>query len=199
MKLKPRRVNGSSRAILWGAVAGSVVCFGSVPCGQSQTVQSTQVADYVMPTHLSQSTAPRPTMQTKATSLTELKGQDLSNHIIKPTVMTSADRWIRFESEYGIKQESPSPIGRMFQAAKYGLDRMTFTAQETAKNCEFTHDLGDEPAYDPGCRSAAPQYSPPMFGRFGRAQFKSEVTVHDPETGQAFIGLKLSIPFGQGG
>ena len=60
-------------------------------------------------------------------------------------------------------------------------------------------DLGEEPAYDPGCGSAAPQNSLPMFGRFGRAQFKSEVTVHDPQTGQAFIGLKLSIPFGQGG
>ncbi len=106
---------------------------------------------------------------------------------------------MKFESEYGIQEKSLSPIGRMFQVAKYGLDRMTFTAQETAKRFEFTYDLGDAPANEPGSRIPAPQYSLPMFGRFGRAQLKSEVTIHDPQTGQAFIGLKLAIPFGQGG
>jgi hypothetical protein len=38
-----------------------------------------------------------------------------------------------------------------------------------------------------------------VFGGFGHAQFKSEVTIHDPQTGEAFIGLKLAVPFGQGG
>ena len=199
MKLKPRSVNRSSRAVLWGAVAGSVVCFGPIPCGRSQTLQSTRLVDYITLSRLSPPAVPQSTMQTNITSITKARGRDFGSDIIKPTTTTSSDRWIKFEREYGIEQESPSAIGRMFQVAKYGLDRMTFTAQETAKRCEFTHDLGEEPAYDPGCRSAAPQYSPPMFGRFGRAQFKSEVTVHDPETGQAFIGLKLSIPFGQGG
>src|SRR5437016_2632422 len=160
MKLKPRSVNRSSRAVLWGAVAGSVVCFGPNPCARAQSVQNTRVVSYGTP-----SRQPQPTIETNAVSLREARGRDLSDHIIKPTAMTSADRWIKFEREYGIEQESPSPIGRMFQVAKYGLDRMSFTAQETAKRCEFTHDLGEEPAYDPGCGSAAPQNSLPMFGR----------------------------------
>jgi hypothetical protein len=87
----------------------------------------------------------------------------------------------------------------MIQAAKYGLDRMTFTAQETAKRCEFSYDLGDAPASDTVGQCGNSQYSLPMFGRFGNAQFRSEVTIHDPQTGQAFIGLKLAIPFGRGG
>jgi len=199
MKLKPRSVNRSSRAVLWGAVAGSVVCSGAIICAQAQSAHNTLLVDYVTPSRLSQPTAPQPAMQTNVISTAEAKGRDFGNDIIKPTATTPADRWIKFEREYGIEQESPSAIGRVFQAAKYGLDRMTFTAQETAKRCEFTYDLGDEPPNDPGGRCAAPQYSLPMFGRFGRAQFKSEVTVHDPQTGQAFIGLKLSVPFGQGG
>ncbi len=199
MKLKPRSVNRSSRAVLWGAVAGSVVCSGAIACAQGQSVHNTQLVDYVTPSRLSQHTAPQPTNQTNVISTAQAKGRDFDNDLIMPTTTTSSERWIKFEREYGVEQESPSPIGRMFQVAKYGLDRMAFTAQETAKRCEFTYDLGDEPPNDPGGRCAAPQYSLPMFGRFGRAQFKSEVTVHDPQTGQAFIGLKLSIPFGQGG
>jgi hypothetical protein len=137
-------------------------------------------------------------IQTNAAFVGDAKGRHVGD-IIKPNITSPADRWMKFEREYGIEQESPSPIGRMFQVAKYGLDRMAFTAQETAKRCEFTYDLGDAPPNEPGSRSAAPQYSLPMFGRFGRAQIKSEVTIHDPQTGQAFIGLKLAIPFGQGG
>src|ERR1035437_5682723 len=198
MKLKPRSVNRSSRAVLWGAVARFAVCFGLIPCAQAQTVQNTRLVDYASPSLLSQPTMPHPTMQTNASFVAEAKGRDVDD-IIKPKTTTPADRWMKFESEYGIEQESPSPIGRMFQVAKYGLDRMTFTAQETAKRFEFTYDLGDVPANEPGSRIPAPQYSLPMFGRFGHAQLKSEVTIHDPQTGQAFIGLKLAIPFGQGG
>src|SRR6266853_1689007 len=194
MKLKPRSVNRSSRAVLWGAVAGSVVCFGPIPCARAQSVQNTRGVSYG-----TSSCLPQATIETNAMSIREARGRDLSDHIIKPAAMTSSDRWIKFEREYGIEQESPTPIGRMFQVAKYGLDRVTFTAQETAKRFEFTYDLGAEPANSSGSRAAAPPYSLPMFGRFGRAQIKSEVTIHDPQTGEEFIGLKLAIPFGQGG
>jgi hypothetical protein len=198
MKLKPRCVNRSSRAVLGVAVAGVVVCFGSISWAQAQTEQAIQLVDYSAPSYLSRLPVPHFGIQTNAAFVTDPKGRDIGD-IIKPGITTSADRWTKFESEYGIEQESLSPIGRMFQVAKYGLDRMTFTAQETAKKCEFNYDLGCAPPNESGSRSAAPQYSLPMFGRFGRAQMKSEVTIHDPQTGQAFIGLKLSIPFGQGG
>jgi hypothetical protein len=159
---------------------------------------NTQLVDYVSLSSLSQSREAHPMVPANPSPVAEAKTQQLGN-LIKPTATTPLDRWMIFESEYGIQEASPSAIGRIFQAAKYGLDRMTFTAQETAKRCEFTYDLGDEPANDTGSRAVAPQYSLPMFGRFGHAQLKSEVTIHDPQTGQAFIGLKLAIPFGQGG
>jgi hypothetical protein len=193
MKLKPRSINRSSRAVLWGAVAGCAVCLGSIPTVLAQTASDIRLVGFSTTSRRSQPTTSLPATQTNDTSVAETKGQDL----IKPAITTSQDRWNKFENEYGISQESPSAIGRVFQACKYGLDRMTFTAQETAKRCEFTYDLGSES--DLVNRPIAPQYGVPIFGRFGRAQFKSEVTIHDPQTGQAFIGLKLAIPFGQGG
>ena len=194
-----RSINHSSRAVVMGAIANSVVCFGLIPTVLAQTPSNIRLVDYGAPARVSPAIALHPTMQTNRTSGTEAKEGDLNENLIKPITTTSADRWLKFESEYGIQEQSPSPIGRMFQVAKYGLDRVTFTAQETAKRCEFSYDLGSAPANDSGSRSCAPQYSLPMFGGFGRAQFKSEVTIHDPQTGEAFIGLKLAVPFGQGG
>jgi len=86
----------------------------------------------------------------------------------------------------------------MLRAAKYGLDTMCFAAQETAKRLEFKYDLWEESPASFGSGMARPEYSLPMFGRFGHAQLKSDVTVHDAQTGEAFIGLKLTIPFGPG-
>jgi hypothetical protein len=87
----------------------------------------------------------------------------------------------------------------MFQAAKYGLDTMCFAAQETARKLEFRYDFWEESPSSFGSGMTQPEYSLPMFGRFGHAQLKSEVTVHDAQTGEAFIGLKLTVPFGAGG
>ena len=184
MKLKPRCINSPSQAILVGVIAGSVMCSTLVPLTFAQNIQ---LVDYAPPSQLS-----HPHPSTNATSVAETK-------IIKPAMTTPVDRWMIFESEYGIQDKSPSAIGRMLQAAKYGLDRMTFTAQESAKKLEFNCNMGDDSASGRESRPCAPQYSMPLFGGFGRAQIKSEVTIHDPQTGEAFIGIKLSIPFGQGG
>jgi hypothetical protein len=122
----------------------------------------------------------------------------LWDDILKPTTTSAGDRWVKFEQEYGIQEESGSALGRMIQNAKYGLDTMCFTALEGAKELEFTHDFGEDSESAFGTGGAQPDYSVPMVGRLGHAQLKSEVTVHDPDTGEAFVGLKLTIPFGPG-
>ena len=198
MKLKPRCVNGSSRAMMLRAVVGSVACLGLLPSGHCQTVPNTLLVNYVSPSLLSSSRTTPPTVSTNTAPAAEAKVTRPCN-LIKPTAMTSGDRWTVFESEYGIQVASSSAIGRIFQVAKYGLDRMTFSAQQTVKRLEFTYNIANEPSNVASTQAATPQYSLPMFGRFGHAQLKSVVTIHDPQTGQAFIGLKLSIPFGQGG
>jgi hypothetical protein len=116
---------------------------------------------------------------------------------ILPTgLRTPEQRRLEFEREYGIQQDSRSWVVSMLQSAKYGLDKMTFTARETAKRLEFTYDIGTPPG--PAGVSSKPQYSLPLFGYFGHPQIKSVLTEHDPQTGSPFIGLKLAIPFGEG-
>ena len=176
----------------------STLCFSPVSCLFAQVSQPTRLVDFVSPSVLSRRSVSPPAVCTNVDLFAEARDQGLCD-LIKRTTTTPADRWLKFEGEYGIREESPSPIGRIFQVAKYGLDRVTFTAQETARRLEFTYDVGDVPASDTSSRSAAPQYSLPMFGRFGHAQLKSVVTVHDSQTGEAFVGLKLAVPFGQGG
>ena len=117
-----------------------------------------QLVDYAppsRPSHLHPST--------NGTSVAETK-------IINSANPTSVDRWMIFESEYGIQDKSPSPIGRMLQAAKYGLDRVTFSAQESAKKLEFNCNIGDDPATGPGSRPCAPTlFDAPVWQIWHRA------------------------------
>jgi hypothetical protein len=112
---------------------------------------------------------------------------------------TPSDRLVNFEQEYGMSLENGSTFGRVLQAAKYGLDKMCFTMQEATKKLEFKYDTSQARSGVWGGDAGEPQYNLPVFGRFSHAQMQTVVTVHDPQTGQAFFGVKLSIPFGPGG
>src|SRR3984957_19842725 len=152
MKVQMRSINHSSRAVVLGAIASSVVGFSVIPSVFAQSPSNIRLVDYAAPVCSSPSITLRPTMQTNGTSVAEAKGRDPGENLINPTAATSADRWLKFEREYGIQEECAAAIGRLFQAAKYGLDRVTFTAQETAKRCEFSYDLGCAPANGSGSR-----------------------------------------------
>ena len=112
-----------------------------------------------------------------------------------PRKPTDGDRWEAFEREYGIHHKNPSWFLSMLQSAKYGLDKLTFGAKETAKRLEFTYDIGSPTG--PSGTTSKPQYSLPLFGAFGHAQLKTVLTEHDPQTATPFVGLKLSVPFGE--
>lgn len=198
MRGKVRSASHSSPAALTRVAIASIVCFGFIHGGLAQGTQAHRLVDYVSPSLLTRSATPSASAQANIVGAPVAKVAS-GDDVLKPRVTNSGDRVARFEQEYGVERESTSAIGRMIQAAKYGLDKMCFTVQEASKKLEFTYDIGSEPPSALGSGTAQPQYSLPVFGRFGHAQLKSEVTVHDPQTGEAFIGLKLSIPFGPGG
>jgi hypothetical protein len=136
-------------------------------------------------------------VQTKATVIAEGRAPDSYDTVAQPPeTYPYADRWLKFEKEYGIQQESPDWISRMIQSAQYRLDTLAFTAQETARRLEFTYDLGEKPPDSPDVEPVR-QYAVPLFGNFGHAQIHSVVSQHDPQTGAPFVGVKLSIPFGR--
>jgi hypothetical protein len=198
MEMSGRRhgVRQGLSAMLVGVVSGSVVCSSIIGDAQAQEKQPDRLVDKVSPSLLVERTLSltEPDKIAEASPLPRRGDTKLADKS-----STLGDRLVGFEQEYGMEQESSSALGRIIQAAKYGLDKMCFAAQETARKLEFCHDIGAEPAGASGSGSGQSEYSLPMFGRFGHAQLRSEVTVHDSQTGEAFIGLKLAIPFGAGG
>jgi hypothetical protein len=178
--------------ILFGAVVVATAFFGVRPAVSAQQDQPIRTVDYVSPSLLSSD--PKPQVVPDAAAGTE----NPHNRDIVATPshkQTDGDRWEAFESEYGIHQKNPSWFLGMLQSAKYGIDRLAFGAKETAKRMEFTYDIGS--ASGPSGDTPKPQYTLPLFGAFGHAQVRTVLTEHDPQTGTPFVGVKLSVPFGE--
>jgi hypothetical protein len=178
--------------ILFGALVVVPAFFGVRSAVSAQQEQSVRTVDYVSPSLLSSDAKPQVVPDARAGTWNP-NNQDVVATRSKPS--TEGDRWEAFESEYGIHHRSPSRILSMLQSAKYGIDRLAFGAKETAKRLEFTYDIGS--AAGPNGTTPKPQYTLPVFGAFGHAQVKTVLTEHDPQTGSPFVGLKLSIPFGE--
>ena len=179
--------------VVLATVAGLCGLPGSALRASARDAQPEYVVDYVPPSRLSQEATPSP----RSNLSRDMRTLDDRAVATTPTTkMTSGDRWLEFDREYGIQQRSGSWFVGMLQSAKYGLDKMSFAAKETAKRLEFTTDIGSPTG--PGGVTPKPQYSLPLFGTFAHPQLKSVLTEYDPQTGTPFIGLKLAIPFGEG-
>jgi hypothetical protein len=164
----------------------------------AQEAQPNRLVEYISPIRLSSDATPSSTTQTNIADSGSITAPSWGE-ILKPNTGTSGDRLVSFEQEYGLGEESGSTFGRVLQAAKYGLDKMCFTVQEAAKKLEFKYDTSEASSGILGGDAGEPQYSLPVFGRFSHAQLQTVVTVHDPQTGQTFMGVELRIPFGPGG
>jgi hypothetical protein len=180
------------RRILIGALICLQAFFGVRLSAFAQQTQSGRIADCVSPSLLSSGAKP----QTVADAGAGTRKSPEREIVATPSSSSTAgDRWVEFEREYGVHQKSSSWFLSMLQSAKYGIDKITFGAKETAKRLEFTYDIGSPSG--PGGTTSKPQYSLPLFGAFGQPQLKTVLTEHDPQTGTPFVGLKLSIPFGE--
>lgn len=182
-----------------GVLTAGVVYLVLIPRTFAQADQADPLVEYISPSRLSPGVTPDSSTQTNINDSATITAPSWGD-ILKPKGLSSSgDRLVSFEQEYGMEEESASRFGRVLQAAKYGLDKMCFTVQEAAKKLEFKYNTADASSGVLGGDAGEPQYSLPVFGRFSHAQLQTEVTVHDPQTGQAFFGVKLSIPFGAGG
>ncbi len=118
--------------------------------------------------------------------------------VTAPRRETEADRWQRFEAEFGIKQREQSPVLGSIQVAKYQLDKTTFALQETLNKLEESLE------FDYGLRDLGLPVSPPKpyrpSARYGLidalegARLKSEVDLKLAR--DSFIGVKLELPIG---
>ena len=195
---KWQRVCHSSQAALVVVVVTCGVLTGFVSNAVGQGVQTNRLSGSITPILLSyeatSSSAPETNVNTNAPIAVPSWSE-----VDKPSRSTAGDRLVSFEEEYGMDQDSRSPFGRALRAAKYGLDKACFAAQEAARKLEFKYDTEDAASGVLGGDAGNPQYYLPVFGRFSHAELQTVVTVHDPQTGQAFFGVTLSVPFGPSG
>jgi hypothetical protein len=118
--------------------------------------------------------------------------------VIAPRRLTEADRWERFEAEFGIKQREPSAVLGSIQTAKYHLDKTAFVLQETINKIEESWE------FDYGLRDLGLPVSPPkpyrpsakygLMDSLEGARLKSEVDLKLAR--DSFIGVKLELPIG---
>jgi hypothetical protein len=187
-----------SLAVLVVTAGCSIQYLALISCAVAQK-EPARMVDYVAPSLLSpRMVSPLPAKA--KTLVSSAPTEPLWEILITPrSPLTSGDRWLQFDREYGIQRRRPSWMGRALQSAKYGLDTMTFTAQEAAKKLEFTYRFGEGSLASPDNVTAGSIYSLPLFGQFGHPQLKSVLSQYDPQTGTPFVGLKLNIPFGSDG
>jgi hypothetical protein len=189
----------SSGTTMVGVLAAGVVYLGLISRAFAQAVQTNPLVEYVSPSRPCSDATPNSTTQTNIGDSGSITAPSWGD-ALKPNIRTSSgDRLVSFEQEYGMGEESSSTFGKVLQAAKYGLDKMCFTMQEATKKLEFKYDTAEATSGILGGDAGEPQYHLPVFGKFSHAQLQTVVTVHDPQTGQTFFGVKLAIPFGPGG
>jgi hypothetical protein len=109
---------------------------------------------------------------------------------------TAVDPWVAFEEEYKPSKRISWQAGRWLQSAKYRLDTAAFLIKESAKKLQFRYDFGGSFANDQYDPPASQQFSTPLLS-LPPGHLESIVTVHDPQTGEAFIGLELVIEIGR--
>jgi hypothetical protein len=193
------RITIRSLAVLVVTAGCSVEFLAPISCAQERKAQPMRMVDYVAPSFLSPPAVSPLPAKAKVIAASEMKEPVWETLITPRSPQTSGDRWLQFDREYGIQRRRPSWMGRALQSAKYGLDTMAFTAQEAAKQLEFTYRFGGDSLASPDNVAVNSTYSLPLFGQFGHPQLKSVLTQYDSQTGAPFVGLKLNIPFGSSG
>ena len=110
---------------------------------------------------------------------------------------TSADRWEKFETEFGITEREPSLVLGTVQTAKYNLDTFLFVVDDFTRNLsdslQFEYDegklrrvstLGERPRRDS---------SGPMMSLVENARLGLDLNMTG---GKPYVGVKVTVPLG---
>ena len=112
--------------------------------------------------------------------------------------LTAAERWKKFEAEFGISENESTGIKGSMEAAKYDLDKATFTVNEwiiyLERAVNFDYELRN---FQPATSVPRPRryYTSPFQDVLDNAHLKSDFKLDVP-TGNATLGLRLVLPIG---
>ena len=98
----------------------------------------------------------------------------------------------------GMQPGQAAAFEREYEKATYGRDWAALNAEQPATQLEFSYNAVDPAPLTSTDKREQPDFALPLFGASGQMQLRSDLTTHDPQTGAAYIGLKLNVPFGSG-
>ncbi len=109
--------------------------------------------------------------------------------LIAQRVLSPSDqRRQKFEEEYGVHQQTDSPVVQTVIGAQSRIDDVLFNLQEASVH-EYPLGIGS------GNTEAIDSDNPLLFVLCD-AKVKTVISTHDSQTGSRFVGVKLVIPVG---
>jgi len=180
-----RSIPSHWRSIISEAVA-CVSCWSAVSSATAQKSESQSLIAF-----LSVSAIPAESIRSNISeridrqALTERDRQQILMSHRKPT---DTEAWEKFESEFRPEQQSPSPVKREIEAAKYGLDTAVFAVDRFVKSIANQVDF----SLDQGSLRRTPA------NPVGRSQDNPRVKLDLNlwQSGRPSVGARIIIPFG---
>ncbi len=139
-------------------------------------------------TRVSSPIAPIPAAKTNLFADTEC--DDWHAGLVALRVLSPSDqRRQKFEEEYGVHQQTDSPVVETVLGAQSQIDDVLFNLQEASVH---EYPLGGTGS---GNTEAIDSDNPLLFV-LRDAKVKTVISTHDSQTGSRFVGVKLVIPVG---
>ncbi len=160
----------------------------------SNGAASDRLVDYVPPSLLADATG----TSDETTQRSSVTATNMLTNAARNRPVTAADRWEKFEAEFGVKQRLDSPVLGSLQEAKYRLDRATFTMQEMILSVEeaLRFDYGLEDFGLPVAPSKSPRSTSggQWWDAMQNVRFQSDVRLKI--AAEPYVGVKLVLPLG---
>jgi hypothetical protein len=120
--------------------------------------------------------------------------QDLAVREFQPMLVphrkpTDREAWERFEADYSPPQESPSPVKRQIETAKYDLDTATFALDRFIKNVQSQADF----CFDQGSLHRTQATSLERSRISPRVKLDLDMW----QGSKPYVGVQIVIPFGK--
>lgn len=182
------------------AVALTALCTSLTRDGAAQQPgQPRLLVEYVDPALLQTNVAPRAPNSKQTAATTPSRESSVRWQFVAVPLAgrkTTSDRLQKFETDFGSDRHEPTLVLGSIQATKYQLDKTTFALQEFTKSLEFDYQLRDMWMENPTNSPPRRSYSDPISDALEHSRLRTVVNMTDPNTGGAFVGMKLQVPFG---
>jgi hypothetical protein len=163
---------------VFGSAVGVLVCTGGMRLVMAQDAGSTAV--------------PRLLTEGRAAGSQETRQ-------VAPAKALGPGGGSEFARENSGRNPTKSQLSKLGEPGKGRLEWMLLSKGQPSERLESSYKSNEHDTLGTALTREQPVYSLPVIGKPNGWQVKTEVTTHDAQTGSAWLGIKLIIPFGRGG